>query len=221
MYDIFYGVAGPRHVLLARLQRRAHRVHGRHEEAILAHGVQGLFAHPGHHPHGQGHIGAVGDLDAQGADRRAHRTHAERHHIQGPPAHAAPEQVLQIRAHLFRVQPVIGRAGVPGILGTDEGAAFDPRHIGGVRDGVEAVRPLDRVQTLQGPGGHQAFGEHVPLGLRAVAPVNLVGLGQGGDLAHPGHQALMAYWRVIEAGNIGRRTRGAVLGLGGVHKGVL
>ena len=182
-------VAGPGHVRLAGRQRRAERVDGRHEKAVLAELVEGGLAHPGHDAHRYGDIGAVGDLDAKRADFRPQRAHAEGHDIKGAAAHAAVEQALQGVAHLRGLLPVVGRAGVLGLLGTDEGAAFHPRHVLGVGVGQEGVGPNLRVQRPHGSSGHQPGRQARPFLVRTIAPVDPVRLGQGRDLGHPANQA--------------------------------
>ena len=88
-------------------------------------------------------------------------------------------------AHLGRVTPVVGRAGVLLVLGADEGAVFDPGDVGGVGEGEVGVRALGVGEALEGAGVDQDLGEAVVLLGGAVAPVDGVGLGQGGDLLHP------------------------------------
>ena len=56
--DVLVFVAGPRHVLLAGRQRRAQRVDGGNEEAIIAHLLERRAAHAGHHAHRDGDVGA-------------------------------------------------------------------------------------------------------------------------------------------------------------------
>ena len=186
--DVFGLVAGPGDILLAGGQRRAERVDSRHKKAVLSHLVEGGFAHPGHDAHGYGYVGAVGDLDAERADFRSQRTHAEGHDIHGAATHAAVEQALQGPAHFRGFLPVVGRAGVLGLLGADERAAFHPRHILGIGVGQEGVGPDLGVQRPHGAGGHQLGGQARPLLVRTIAPVDPVGLGQGGDLGHPINQ---------------------------------
>jgi hypothetical protein len=50
-------VAGPRHVGLAGVERRAQGVDGRHEETVVAQLVERGLAHAGHHPHRNGDVG--------------------------------------------------------------------------------------------------------------------------------------------------------------------
>ena len=178
-------VAGPGNIGLAGAQRRAQRVNGRHEEAVLSHHVQSALAHAGHDPHRDGDIGAVGDLNTQGADRRAERAHAERDDVHRPAAHAAVEQIAESLTHLDRIGPVVGRAGVGLVLRADEGAALDPGDVARIRGGIEAVGALFGVQPRQGAGLAQLRGQGLPLGVGAVAPVDPVGLGEGGDILDP------------------------------------
>jgi hypothetical protein len=104
-----------------RLQRRAHGVHAGHELAVGAQHVERAAAHARHRAHAHGHVGAVGQLDADVGDVRAQRPHRERHHVHRAAAHRALEQRvragLQQRAHLGRRHPVVGRAGVFLLLG--------------------------------------------------------------------------------------------------------
>jgi hypothetical protein len=152
-------------------------------------------AHARHHAHAHRDVGAVGQLDADVGDVRAQRPHRERHDVHRAAAHAAPEQGLlaglQQLAHLGRVHPVVGRAG--GVLrrAADEGAVLDARHVARVAARQEAVRALEGVQPLQRAGADQLLDQALVLGLAAVAPVHVGGLGQGGDLGHPGHQAVV------------------------------
>ena len=104
------------------------------------------------------------------------------------PAIAALEEAVQLLAHLGRVAPVVGRAGVVLVLGADEGAVLDPGHVGGVGEGEVGVRPLRVGELLEGAGVDQGLGEGVVLLGGAVAPVDRVGLGQRRDLADPGEQ---------------------------------
>ena len=101
------------------------------------------------------------------------------------PVHAALEEAVERLAHLGRVAPVVGRAGVGLVLGADEGAVFDPGDVGGVGEGEVGVRALGVGEALEGARVDQRLGEGVVLLGRAVAPVDGVGLGQVGDLPDP------------------------------------
>ncbi len=125
-------VARPRHVGLARLERHADRVHARHELAVGAEHVERALAHAGHGPHARGDVRGVGELDADVRDGRAERAHRERDDVQRAAAHRAREERLQLGAHLGRVAPVVGRAGVVLALAADERAVLDPGDVAGV-----------------------------------------------------------------------------------------
>ncbi len=187
--DPFVVIAGPRHIGLTLGQGRAEGVDSRHKHAVLAHQVQHGLAHPGHDAHRNGYIAAVGDLDAEGAELGAERTHRERHDVHRAAGHAAVEKAVQARPHLHRVGPVVGRAGV-GLVGrADEGPALDAGHVLGVRGGVIAAGAFGLVQFAQRALTDQISDDGGLLGLRTVAPVNPRRLGQGGDLLDPGDKA--------------------------------
>ena len=139
----------------ARRERRADRMHARHERAVLAEPVGDRAAHARHDAHVDGDVGGIGDLDADLRDRRADRPHRERHHVHRAPAHAAVEQAVQRRAHLARVDPVVGRAGVVLLLAADERAVFHARHVARMRAREIAVGPQLRVQADEGASSDQ------------------------------------------------------------------
>jgi hypothetical protein len=99
--------------------------------------------------------------------------------------HAALEQTVQGLAHLGRVFPVVGGAGVVLVGGADVGAVFDARHVGRVGAGEVGVLALFRVQLDQHPGFDHLGAQAVVFFLRTVTPDDTVGLGEGGDLADP------------------------------------
>ena len=81
-----------------------------------------------------GDVGRVGELDADLGDRRAERAHRERHDVHRAAAHrAARTAPCSVVAHLGRVAPVVGRAGVLLALGADERAVLDARDVARVR----------------------------------------------------------------------------------------
>mmetsp|Transcript_878 Transcript_878/g.2015 ORF Transcript_878/g.2015 Transcript_878/m.2015 type:complete len:634 (+) Transcript_878:965-2866(+) len=192
MDDVFGRVAGPAHVGLTRLQRRAHGVHAGHEVAVGAQQLDDGTAHARHRAHVDGHIRAVAELHADVGDRRAQRAHAERHHIQRAAAHAALEQRLvtglQQLAHFRRGRPVVRGAGVFLALRADEGAVLDPGDVARVRVGEVAAGAQRRVEFLEGTGRDQLVAEALVLVGAAVTPVDVGGLGEGGNLGHPGNQ---------------------------------
>ena len=142
-------------------------------------------AHPRHQPHVGDDVGRVGDLDAAARQRRIDRAHAIGHDVQGASAHAAVEQPVDRLVRLRGRHPVVVGTGVVALAGADEGQVFDARHvlrIGAVQiaPGVGVLVEFDEGAVCQHPRDQVAV-----LGLAAVAPVDAVGFGQGGDLVHP------------------------------------
>jgi hypothetical protein len=198
--DVLGGVAGPRHVGLALGERGADAVHGLDEEAVLAELLQHLLAHTGHRAHGGGDVRGVGDLDADGGELRAQRAHAEGDDVHRAAPHGAAEQALvtgeapvtrEDGTHLVGVLPVVGRARVLLLLGADEGTVLDASDVGRVGGGVVRVGALDRIELLERALLDEFVSEALVLVLRAVAPHDLVRLGQLGYLADPCDQVLV------------------------------
>ena len=148
MYFSFV-VARPRHVGLARLERHADGVDARHELAVGAEHVERALAHAGHDPHARRDVRRVGELDADVRDRRAERPHRERDHVERAAAHRARVEAQHLGAHLGRVAPVVGGAGVVSALAADEGAVLDAGDVAGIAARVEAVRPRRRVDRIE------------------------------------------------------------------------
>ena len=92
-------------------------------------------------------------------------------------------------AHLVGFDPVVGRAGVFLALAADEGAVLDPRDVGRVGPGEVGVRALRRIEPAHRAGGDHLGAQPVVLRLRAVGPVDPVGLGQRCDRCDPLDQA--------------------------------
>ncbi len=181
----FVVVAGPRHVLVALLERGADGVQAGHERALLPQLVERAGAHAGHDPHRAGDVGRVRELDADLGDRRAQRAHRERHDVHRAAAHAALEQVLELLAHLRGVVPVVRRPGVLLALGADERAVLDPGDVGRVRQREVGIRPLGVRELLERPRLDQQPRQRVVLLGAAVAPVHVIRLGPCGHLLHP------------------------------------
>ena len=82
--------------LLSRRERRADRVHARHDalEVVVDH-VEDRPPDAGHDPHVDDDVRRVGELHADLRHGRADRTHAEGEDVHRPAAHAAVEQPLQ------------------------------------------------------------------------------------------------------------------------------
>ena len=84
---------------------------------------------------------------------------------------------VSVVAHLGRVAPVVGRAGVLLALGADERAVLDARDVAGVRQRQVGVRPLGVGRAARTCPRRPAPGTSaVVLLRRAVAPVDRVGL---------------------------------------------
>ena len=174
-------------------QRRPDRVEAADEVAVLAQDLEDPRADARHDVHVGDDVGRVRDLDADVRDRRPDGTHRVGDHVHGPAGHRAVEQGREGRLHLGRVGPVVGGAGVLGTGGADEGAILDPGDVRGVGAHEHAVGAEIAIERDGRPRvDHQA--DHlVVLGLRAVAPLDPLGPGQGGDLADPRLEPLVAH----------------------------
>ena len=158
------------------------------EVAVLADDVERCLAHTSHDAHVDHDVGRVGDFDAELRDARTQRAHRERNDIHRATTHRAREQTVQRAAHLCGISPVVGRAGILGILRADVGAILDASDIAGARASEEGVRADLRVQANERAGGDHLLGEAIPFGLRPIAPDNLIGLCEFDHLGHPGQQ---------------------------------
>ena len=206
MHDPLVIVAAwPGDILLARRERRADGVHAGHERAVFAQPVGHGAAHASHDAHVHRYVGGIGNFHAHLRDRRADRAHRERDHVHRAPAHAAIEQPVERGAHLARLDPVVGRAGVFLLLAADEGALFHAGDVARMRAREEAIRPQLRIQTDEGARGNQLFAQPVVFRLRPVTPDNAVGLRQARDLRHPLAQRAVTHpgrcIRLINGGN--------------------
>ena len=112
VHDVFLFVARPGHVLLApaRAARRRCACTAR-RACVLVDLLEHRQADARHDPHVDHDVRRVGQLHADLRHRRADRTHAERQHVHRAAAHAAVEKLLQLLAHLKRIDPVVGGAG--------------------------------------------------------------------------------------------------------------
>ena len=95
------------------------------------------------------------------------------HHVHRAALHAAVEEAAELLAHLGRVAPVVGRAGVVLGLGADEGAVLHPGHVPGVRQRQVGVGALGVGEPLEGAGVDEPLCQLVVLLGRAVAPVDV------------------------------------------------
>ena len=193
--DVLLGVAGPGNFLDALKQRHADAVNGRHEGTVSTQHVPHGLAHAGHDAHVGNHIGRVGQLDADLRDLATQRAHGEGHDIHGAALHAALEELLERGAHLGRFNPVVGRAGVDFLLAADEGAVFDPGHVGRVGAGEERAGALGGVELDERAAIDHLAAQLVELFLAAIDPDHLGGLGQLDDLSNPIDDAGMPRFR--------------------------
>ncbi len=104
---LLFAVARPGNILFAREQRPANRVQAGDEITIAQH-IPDLSAHAGHDAHVRGDIGRICQLDADVGNVGTQGPHAERDHVQRPPAHGSFEQSRELRLHLARIHPIVG-----------------------------------------------------------------------------------------------------------------
>ena len=193
--DVLLGVAGPGNLLDTFEQRHADAVNGGHEGAVSTQHVPHGLAHAGHDAHVGHHVGRVGQLDADLRDLATQRAHGEGHDVHGAALHATLEELLERGAHLGRFDPVVGRAGVDFLLAADEGAVFDPGHVGRVGAGEERAGALGGVQLDERAAIDHLAAQLVELFLAAIDPDHLCRLGQLDDLSNPIDDAGMPHFR--------------------------
>ena len=182
----FFLVAGPRHVLLARLQRRADGMHaGHHPPVALVDEPEDRPADARHDAHVDDDVGRIGDFDADPRHGRVDRTHAEGQHVHRAALHAAAEEVAQGLLHLEGIRPVVGRAGA--VLGeaANERAVFDAGDVARVGAGEIAAGPVLLVEPDERAARDQLPAQRVVLLRRTVDPVDAVGFAQGHHLVDP------------------------------------
>ncbi len=189
MHDIFagdVGLAGPRHVLLPGLQRRADRVHAGNEKAVAAKRVEDGGAHARHDPHVGDDIGAICNLYADFCDWRADWPHAERDHVHCPPGHATVEQPVERRPHLCRRGPIVGGTGIVFVHGAYERPILDTANVGRMRAREVAVRTLLRVEPDESSRIDHHLAQLIVFLLSPVGPHDLIRLAQRRHLVNPG-----------------------------------
>ena len=148
-------------------------------------------AHAGHHAHRDGDVRRVGELHAEHRLLGVEVTHDEGDDVHRAALHAAGVEPAHDVLHLVGVHPVVGGPAVLLVDRADVGAVLDARHVGGVGGCVEGVgldlgvEPGERAGALESPG------ELLPLLVGAGAPVDVVGLGELGDLGDPGQDSLV------------------------------
>ena len=177
-------------------------VHGGHPRGARVDEFDDLVADARHDLHARHDVRGVGELHAEPRQLAADRAHREGHHVEGAATHRALEETGELVAHLDRIAPVVGGAGVRRVLGADEGARLDAGDIVRVAARQEAVRPVLGVELQQAPLLDHLVDEAVELGARAVDPDDAVGLEQSGVVVDPGTQ-LGAMLAMTASGRIG------------------
>ena len=142
----------------------------------------GDLADAGHDAHIQDNHDGVGDLDPDLCQRGTRRAHEIRNHIQRAALHAAGQQAIELRMHLRRSRPVVGRADFLAGRSADEGQLLDAGNVVGIGPAIIAARKLFLVELHE-----HAVRDGFPVqkrffGFRSVDPKDLVGFRQFGDL---------------------------------------
>ena len=172
--------------------------------------------HAGHDPHAHRHIGGVGELHPDLALVGAERSHRERDHVHRAAPHRAGEQLGERLLHLCRITPVVRRPRFGLGWRADERAVLNARHVARVGERKVGVRPLGLRELAEGPRRHQCAAQAVVLLRGPVAPMNLLGLGEGRDILDPRQQALvLGGWQCRSSGSsllLGLRASSSALG---------
>src|SRR6185312_16148708 len=79
----------------------------------------------------------------------------------------------------------VGRTGILFLERADERPVLDPGHVRRVREREIRVRPLVVGQPLERPRGDERLRKMLVLLIRAVAPMDVIGLSQRRDLLYP------------------------------------
>ena len=147
-------------------ERRADRMHARHERAVGAEHVEHRAPHARHDPHVDDDVRAVGDLDADVRDGAAERPHRERHHVHRAAAHAAVEESVQRARASPPARPSCWSGPRRRALAADERAVLDARDVGRVGAREVAVGTLRVVQPSHRAGRDHLGAQPVVFGLR-------------------------------------------------------
>ena len=161
------------------------RVQPTHEYTFALDATQRRHAHARHDAHIEHDVCAVGDLDAAARVGGVERSHAVRHDVHGPAAHAAVEQRVDLPVGLGRVHPVVVRTRVFALAGADIGQVLHAGDVGRIRAVQVAVRVSRLVERDQVAARKHELDQSIALGLRAVAPVDPVRPRQVCDVGDP------------------------------------
>ena len=177
--------AGPRDVLLALLERRAHGVDAGNEAAVLAEVLQHRVARARHDVHVHHDVRRVRDLNAVLGDRVADRAHRVGDHVHRAALHAALVALGHELLHFDRIHPVVRGTRVDLLLRADERAALDARHVALMRTGEVAVGARLRVQLDELALLDHHLADREVLLLRALHDHDLVGRADSIPLVDP------------------------------------
>ena len=192
VHDVFFFVSRPSDILLPLRQRRTDRMDTRHHALkILVDQLEDFFADARHNAHIDDDVGRIRELNPDLRHGRPDWPHAERQHIHGAAPHTAREEPLERLPHLERIDPIIRRPR--GLLGerADVSAILDPGHVVRIRAGEITMGPLLLVEFNERAAGHHLSAQGIILALRAINPVDRVGLAQLGHFFDPAQQVLI------------------------------
>ena len=161
---------------LAGGERRADRVHARHELAVVpstssaawpARVIVRMLTRD---------VGGVGDLDADVRERRAERAHAERHHVHGAAPHRAPEQAPRgaDRISAGSCQLLVGPASASSVEQMKVRSSTRATSLG-IGGGPERAGTLRRVELDEGARVDELLAEELVLLVGPVEPVDVSG----------------------------------------------
>jgi hypothetical protein len=202
--DVLLVVAWPGNVSFAWSQRRASGVHaGNDALLVLVDLAEDLEADAGHDAHVDDGVGRIGELDADAGHGGADRAHAVGQNVHGSAAHGAAEEGLELAAHDEGIFPVIGRSSVVPGERADEGPVFHASDVVGRGTGVETAWPKPLVEPCEGSCIDELLAEPIVLFLRAVDPVDCVGLAKIGHLFDPANEVLVCRQGRLDGGCLG------------------
>ena len=141
--------------------------------------------HPGHDPHVERDVDAVGQLDPHLAESRPLGAHQERDDVHRSPAHRAVVDGTELCVRLGRLHPVVRRARVVPVGTADEGQVLGAGDVVLGAPVEVAAGELLRIQSVEVSAGEGLLDEARSLFLRPIAPGDAFGLTQPGALLHP------------------------------------
>ena len=121
-------------------------VQAAHTVVAVAKRFQHIFANAGHDGHIEHNIDGVGQLDADLGERGANRAHRIGDDIHRAALVAVAGDVIEHFIGLFRIHPVVGRAGVFFFLRADQRAGL---HTGNVVDGGAVQVAIRQLRLIE------------------------------------------------------------------------